>query len=160
MISNILLSSLSTQRYAILLLPEVTKLHVLQSMISSVICYCFPPYSNSNLYMESIKKLQVTVSYTDSAYLVQRPCVHFSESCEYATEGGSLQSRVMPLGLLHLTTRRAAVPFVQVHGEVELCSNRLDGQLHIPRVRHEVGRKGFSHFRPTLNNGILCNLSH
>lgn len=127
-------------------------------MILSVICYCFPPYSNSNLDMESIKKLQNTVSYNSSADLVQRPRVHFSESYVYATEGGSLQIQGMPLGLLHLTAGRAAVPFGQVHGESELRSDRLDGQLHIPRVRHEVGRKGFSHFRPALNNGIPCNL--
>lgn len=57
MISNILLSSLWFQQYGILLLPEAAKLYVVQSRILSVIYYCFPPYSNSNFDMESIKKL-------------------------------------------------------------------------------------------------------
>uniref|UniRef100_A0A1B6LWV1 Uncharacterized protein n=2 Tax=Graphocephala atropunctata TaxID=36148 RepID=A0A1B6LWV1_9HEMI len=144
------------------LLPEIAKLRVVQSLILSVLYYCFPAFGNSvsGEDMERMQKFQnaalrfvynlrrrdhVSAS-RDAANMLPMKTVCRALTC-------CLVHRVLTLGEPQYLVDR-----LPSRGEVAHRSTRQEGQLHFPRVRLEIGRKGFSYFGPKLYNDLPCSL--
>src|SRR5436190_5492449 len=146
-----------------LILPETAKIRLMHSMIWSVFLYCYPAYGNS-ISREDIDRIQkvqnMTVrfiynlrkydhisAYRDAAKMLPMETVCRIQTC-------CLVNRVLSLQEPSYLAER-----LLYRGGVADRSTRQDNQLHFPRVRLEIGRRGFSYFGPKLYNDLPLDLT-
>lgn len=71
-----------------LLLPETAKLRVVQSLVLSVFCYCYPAYGNGPECEALSQSSEQCASFCIPLSQI-RPCVHILGSCKYVGDGSS-----------------------------------------------------------------------
>jgi len=144
------------------ILPEAAKIQLVESMILSLLYYCFPAYGNSisKEDMNNIQKLQNTA--VRFIYNLRR-YDHVS-TCREAAGFLPMEAtcRLQTCCLINRVLANQEPQYLAerlpYRGDVAARSTRHDDLLHFPRVRLEVGRRGFSYFGPTLYNRLPGDL--
>lgn len=144
------------------LLPESTKFRLMQSLVLSVFQYCYPSYGNS-ISRENITRIQ-KMQNTAIRFIFQlkrydhvtpfRDAVNLlpmEDICKILT--GCMTKKILKLREPEYLYEKLVY-----REEVSHQNTRQDKTLHLPRVRLEVGRKGYSYFGPKLYNGLPANI--
>ncbi len=140
------------------LLPESAKIKLIQSLVLSVFYYCYPAYGNSISkgdmgriqrlqnsairFIFSIKRYDHVTPYRDATKMLPMELV-----CRFLT--CCMVHKILTLGDPQYLSEK-----LLYREEVTQRSTRQNGKLHFPKVRLEVGRKGFSYFGPTVLNDL------
>lgn len=145
------------QRYRSVL-PETAKLKIVQSMVLSVFYYCLPAYGNS-ISRGDIDRIQRLQNSAVRFVFNLRKRDHVSPYREAANllpmeAVCKMQTLCMIHRILTLAEPQYLTERLVSRGEVSGRNTRHEAQLHFPRVRLEVGRKGFNYFGPRLYNGL------
>lgn len=144
------------------ILPEAAKLQLVQLLVLSVLYYCFPAYGNSitKVEMSRLQKLQNTAlrfvygirrrerisPFRDAAGLLPMDAVCRMQTCNL------IHRALVQQEPQYLVERLVA------REEVAERETRHSALLHFPKVRLEVGRRGFSYFGPKLYNDLPLDL--
>jgi hypothetical protein len=146
------------------LLPESAKLQLMQSLVLSVMYYCYPAYGNS-ISKEDIGRVQ---KLQNSAIRFIFDLRRFDHVSVYRDAVNMLPMdvvcRLLTCCMVHKALTLKEPQYLRekllYREEVSQRSTRQDGELHFPKVRLEVGRKGFSYFGPNLFNDLPLDIKN
>lgn len=146
------------------LLPESAKLQLAQSLVISVIQYCYPAYGNSISREDKgrIQKLQNAVLRFAFNLRLSDHVSPFREATNMLLMEDVC--RIMTCCQIHkallLQEPQYLYERLSYRGEVSNRETRHGGRLHFPRVRLEGGRRAFSYFGPTMYNELPENIKN
>ena len=146
------------------LLPEPAKLQLMQSLVLSVMYYCYPAYGNS-ISKEEVGRIQKLQNSTIRFIFNLRRFDHVSA---YRDAANMLPMdavcRLLTCCMIHKALTLKEPQYLSerllYREEVSQRSTRQNGKLHFPKVRLEVGRKAFSYFAPNLLNDLPLSIKN
>jgi hypothetical protein len=144
------------------ILPEAAKLQLAQSLVLSVLCYCFPAYGNSITREEMSRLQKLQNSALRFVYGIRRR----ERISPFREAAGLLRMdavcRLQTCSLIHRALVQQEPQYLVERlvprGGMAVRETRHNALLHFPKVRLEVGRKGFSYFGPKLYNDLPLDL--
>jgi hypothetical protein len=140
------------------LLPEPAKLQLAQALVLSVFQYCYPAYGNSISREDKgrIQRLQNAVLRFSFNLKLSDHVSPFREAANMLLMEDIC--RIMTCCLVQKVLIRKEPQYLcerlSFRREVANRPTRHGGRLHFPRVRLEVGRRGFSYFGPAMYNEL------
>lgn len=140
------------------LLPEYAKLRLIQSVVLSVFSYCYPAYGNS-ISKGDISRIQKLQNST-IRFVFNLRCFDHVTPYRAAADLIPMDSvcKILTCCMVHKVLKirepRYLSEKLMYREEVAHRSTRQDFRLHFPKVKLEVGRKGFTYFAPNMINSI------
>ena len=144
------------------LLPEPTKLRIIQTIVLPVFYYCYPAYGNSISKGDKDRIQRLQNSAVRFVYgLKRRDHVTPYREASNLPLMETICSR-LTCCMIHKVLKKREPQYLseklQYREEVAQRGTRHGMNLHFPRVRLEEGRRSFSYFGPKLYNDLTENV--